>query len=443
MKNNIKKNRNPIFWVIVILILFLISCDTQKKTKVAETKEITTTKKNNLDLEEQEGEQSNNNKSLDKFSKKLSLSKDDFSDLEFLKETLSDKRVVMLGESSHGVSEYNAMKTRLIKFLHQEMGYQVLAFESPMADVWTAQQTSSQYSSKELVRRSLFVVWHTKNVDTLYDYIKGSHQSEPPLNLVGFDMQAPIGAYGVYFKEKYKGTNPELAMSVYESEIQFRDLYNRGELNQEKINSLIKGYKKIEEMLPDAQNELANFEVHKHFIEDRVKSLEGYYSLPKDSNDRSIIRDKIMAENLDWLLSELYPDQKIIVWAHNEHIRNNVSNGKKNASMGELLEQSGKYSTYTLGLYLVDGDLANNYGEIYSARVFDKNSLEKRIAKSGYPITFLDINGATEFEENGWLNDWTTTYIAGRKISSLKPAKNYDGVIVFNEVSPPEYLIFE
>ena len=50
----------------------------------------------------------------------------DFSDLEPLKAVLADKRIVLLGERTHGDGAAFLAKTRLIKFLHQEMGFDVL-----------------------------------------------------------------------------------------------------------------------------------------------------------------------------------------------------------------------------------------------------------------------------------------------------------------------------
>ena len=61
-----------------------------------------------------------------------SLFCDDFSDLQFLKPLLENKRIVQLGESSHGVAQFNQAKVRLIKFLHQECGFDIIAFESPI-----------------------------------------------------------------------------------------------------------------------------------------------------------------------------------------------------------------------------------------------------------------------------------------------------------------------
>jgi len=47
----------------------------------------------------------------------------DFSDLSRLKVAIGDARIVMLGEQSHADGATFKAKVRLIKFLHQEMGY--------------------------------------------------------------------------------------------------------------------------------------------------------------------------------------------------------------------------------------------------------------------------------------------------------------------------------
>src|SRR6266699_3115844 len=60
----------------------------------------------------------------------LDASEDDFGDLEPLRATLKGVRVVMLGEQSHGDGTAFVAKTRLIRFLHERMGFDVLAFES-------------------------------------------------------------------------------------------------------------------------------------------------------------------------------------------------------------------------------------------------------------------------------------------------------------------------
>ena len=57
----------------------------------------------------------------------------DFSDIEFLAQELEGKRIVQLGESSHGTAEFSAVKVRVIKYLHEQLAYNVIAFESSIA----------------------------------------------------------------------------------------------------------------------------------------------------------------------------------------------------------------------------------------------------------------------------------------------------------------------
>ena len=45
---------------------------------------------------------------------------------------------MQLGESGHGVAEFNHAKVRLIKFLHQQMGFDVIAFESGLFECFNA-----------------------------------------------------------------------------------------------------------------------------------------------------------------------------------------------------------------------------------------------------------------------------------------------------------------
>ncbi|WLR43376.1 erythromycin esterase family protein [Bacillus carboniphilus] len=121
--------------------------------------------------------------------KSIDLQSSDYSDLHFVKEVLKDKRVVMLGESSHGVSEYSLIKSRLIKFLHEEMDYNVVAFESGLAEVGITNEKLDEVGPRTAMKNSLIPQWHTDNVLNLLNYIDELKNSEEPIHIAGFDMQ--------------------------------------------------------------------------------------------------------------------------------------------------------------------------------------------------------------------------------------------------------------
>lgn len=61
----------------------------------------------------------------------------DFSKLEFLKFELEKAEIVLLGEPSHSPQYYD-IKIQLVKYLHEQLNFDVLAFESGLYQMETA-----------------------------------------------------------------------------------------------------------------------------------------------------------------------------------------------------------------------------------------------------------------------------------------------------------------
>ncbi len=118
-----------------------------------------------------------------------SLDGDDFADLQFLKPLLQGRRVVMLGESAHGTAEFSTAKTRLIRFLHREMGFDVIAFESSMSGCDAANRRIGELPPVEVMRACTFGTWHTREALGLFEYLDAERKSGRRLDLAGFDVQ--------------------------------------------------------------------------------------------------------------------------------------------------------------------------------------------------------------------------------------------------------------
>ncbi len=122
---------------------------------------------------------------------RIDTNDEDFSDLELLREILANVRVVQLGEQTHGDGTTFEAKVRLIKFLHRDMGYSVLAFESGLYDcaaAWKA--TVNGDDPQRVARRSVFGLWsQSRQVSPLWSYMASTARSQHPLELAGFDSQ--------------------------------------------------------------------------------------------------------------------------------------------------------------------------------------------------------------------------------------------------------------
>lgn len=405
-----------------------------------------------------------------------SLTSEDYSDLSFLKPLLKDKTVVSLGENFHRVGEYASMKTRLVKYLHEELGFEVIAFESGLAEASVVNDVADELTPAEMMDNSIFDIWKSAETLELFNYIKQSRQTDKPLQLAGYDMQytSPMltlaarssiskvnAAYGQEFMDfdnEAIGKFNEL-MSQYSLETKSNAVYQKktGQL----IQKYVPKYKEYIRFIQENRIQLdAAYPKAPHTVDTVLKGLEDRVALfiqAQLKNVREIYeaRDRVMAEHVEWLMKARYPGKKIILWAHNDHLAKKTSNirvleqGKwQNSftSMGELLHQKLKDKMYVVGLYMNRGKAA----VISTLKEFPigpmpKGTLEARIMRSGYARTFVDLTGHTQADtDNSWMfqplyaaEDGLTREVIVPMAMKFVPKEQFDGLIVIDRVSPP------
>ena len=111
---------------------------------------------------------------------------DDFSDLDRWAEALEGVQVVALGEASHHDGPAFLAKTRLVRFLHARLGFDVLAWEHDAADSPRVRERLKAGDTEAAIS-TWFEGWRdARELSPMFDYLTAH---APALEFVGFDEQ--------------------------------------------------------------------------------------------------------------------------------------------------------------------------------------------------------------------------------------------------------------
>lgn len=382
---------------------------------------------------------------------------DGFSDLQFLKSVLGDRTIVQLGESAHGVAEFDKAKVRLIRFLHEEMGFNVIAFESSIFECDQADRQARDLKPEDIMGRSIFGVWHTEEVLELFRYLKLSKNTAHPLILAGFDVQTSstsgLSKRPDAFAAVISPLDPAYADFVLAKDQEFIQMMRSSSWSQI-LTTRKDEFKSYYQALTDW------LDVH---LEELVDLFPGTPPLPlilrqtawsmgpyideltSDYPEDYNFRDRGMAENIAFLAERAYPGEKIMIWAHNFHIQHDagaVLEYPGIVNMGSWVVQRFRPRLYTIGLLMYEGEAAWNNRFVYHIPPAAEGTVEAILNKTGRSYAFVDLLHRTFEPGNSWmfgpmiLREW------GLYSRHLIPRDQFDGLLFIRTTHAPRYVTY-
>eukprot|EP00605_Chrysophyceae_sp_TOSAG23-4_P002009 GSChrysophyteH1.ASY1.ANO1.2224.1 assembled CDS len=273
------------------------------------------------------------------------------------------KRIVLLGESTHGTEEFYRTRAEITKRLVDERGFTAVVFEAD----WPLMRSANDYTHSVMVE--------------FFDWCKERHslllQSKKSPELFGMDCYSLFESKNalIQFLEVH---DREFAMEVKER-LRYLDKFTDGhEYGDAMVNgNMSRAASHIQEVLTAIQSRLqwgsdkyACSDVERLSAEQNcevVIAADEYYkkcvSEPAGSQASWNARDQHMTTTLLRIQAHL-EDPKIVVWAHNSHIGDSTATDRGGQSfernetwnLGQMVRATfGDENTWIIGQYTYNG----------------------------------------------------------------------------------------
>ncbi len=386
----------------------------------------------------------------------IDVADDDFADLMPLREFIGNARVVQLGEQSHGDGAAFHAKARLIRFLHEKMGFDVVAWESGLLDCRLADAAlRTGASGREVAQRGIFPIWSAgQAIEPAFEYLKATQSTASPIAFCGFDCQfsaATDDQATTFLFDFFDRLGPKLLSNEQRTKIStlIQRLHDGGQ------RSALQSVDEIEGLLKVLDEETAAAlrahgpretefmrRVLKNVLTLSVMQREQGKTGPEATNRR----DAAMADNLVWLANEYYAGRKIIVWAASFHlmhdapevipVENKTLNYEKTVPMGHIVRQKLGKAVYTIAFTAYSGKAGNPFHGSFALPPAANGSLEDRLHTAGFDHALVDLRSLPDTEGGGWLREELVARPLGYAPMRAKWPNHFDAIF-FSDVMFP------
>ncbi len=341
----------------------------------------------------------------------------DSANLEPMMRRIGDARVVLLGEATHGTSEFYLMRERISRELIERKGFSFIAIEGDWPDAARIDHyvRHSKVPPSEWTAFARFPVWMWRNreVREFVDWLRTYNAGIKPGGRVAFHG---LDLYSLYnsirsvldYLDSVDPHTAEVARRRYGCLTPWQSdpaVYGQATLTG-KYHSC---EREVTSMLTELMKKRQAYAEHdgERFLDAMqnarlVANAERYYrTMYYGSRSSWNLRDSHMFETLKNLLSYHGSQSRGIVWAHNSHVGDSAAtemSARNEYNIGHLCRQEYGNASYSIGFGTNSGTVAaaSNWDEpmqVINVRPALAGSYERLCHETGDPRFLLPLRG--------------------------------------------------
>ena len=248
----------------------------------------------------------------------------------------ADARIVLLGEASHGTSEFYRARAAITRRLIERHGFKIVALEADWPDAATLDRIVRHREPREGEERAFARfptwMWRNREFDEFVRWLHGYNKGRAPGEMAGlfgldlYNLSASMRAVIDYLE----GVDPAAAREARER-YSCLSPYSRDPAAYGRLATSA-GYAFCRDQVVTMLKQLLENRLEYAALDGEewldaaanarlVKNAEAYYRVMYEGSDESWnLRDGHMFETLCALLDSRGPQSKAVVWAHNSHI---------------------------------------------------------------------------------------------------------------------------